>query len=155
MRKLKGLEEVIDFTSVHWYMDLGGVSTFISSISLSDHRLGWRFVTPDENLPDKNVVPDPVNGVQSIKELYYSADPNYACRFSVPVLWEKKQKTVVSNESSEIICMLSTEFDSLIREEFRDVNFVPAELREQIDEMNTWIYVSRMLQANSYPQIPC
>jgi glutathionyl-hydroquinone reductase len=43
--------------------------------------------------------------------------------------------------------MLNTEFDGLIREEFRDVNFVPAELREKIDELNAWVYVSQALQA--------
>ncbi|PMD24321.1 hypothetical protein NA56DRAFT_643553 [Hyaloscypha hepaticicola] len=126
MRNLKGLEEVIDFTSVHWYMDLGSVS--------------WLFATPDENLPGENVVPDPINGAQNIKELYFLANPNYAGRFSVPVLWDKKHKTIVSNESSEIIRMLNTEFDGLVKEEFRDVNFVPAELREKINEMNAWIY---------------
>lgn len=47
--------------------------------------------------------------------------------------------------------MLNTEFDSLIREDFRDVNFVPAELREMIDEMNAWIYVSQVLQASPDP----
>jgi len=58
------------------------------------------------------------------------------------VLWDKKLKTIVSNESSEIIRMLDTEFDGLVGEEFREVSLVPEELREKIDEMNTWIYVS-------------
>ncbi|KAE9378947.1 hypothetical protein N431DRAFT_396850 [Stipitochalara longipes BDJ] len=126
VRKLKGLDDIISFTSVHWYMDLGGV--------------GWRFVTPDENLPGDNVVPDPINGVQNIRELYLLADPNYTGRFSVPVLWDKKLKTIVSNESSEIIRMLNTEFDGLGGEKFRDVTLVPEELSEKIDEMNAWIY---------------
>ena len=82
------------------------------------------------------------------------ADPKYAGRFSVPVLWDKKHKTIVSNESSEIIRMLNTEFDGLIREEFRNVNFVPAELREKIEEMNAWIYVSQVLQVCSNPEMP-
>jgi putative glutathione S-transferase len=107
-------------------MDLGGAS--------------WRFVTPDEKLPGENVTMDPINGVQNIKELYLLADPHYSGRFSVPVLWDKKLKTIVSNESSEIIRMLNTEFDELLTEEFRGVNIVPEELREKIDEINTWIY---------------
>ncbi|PMD66589.1 uncharacterized protein K444DRAFT_551715 [Hyaloscypha bicolor E] len=126
VQKLKGLEDIISFTSVHWYMDLGGVS--------------WRFVTLDENLPGENVVPDPINGVQNIRELYLLADPNYSGRFSVPVLWDKKLKTIVNNESSEIIRMLNTEFDGLLGEEFRGVNIVPQGLREKIDETNAWIY---------------
>jgi glutathionyl-hydroquinone reductase len=71
------------------------------------------------------------------------------------VLWDKKHKTIVSNESSEIIRMLNTEFDGLIKEEFRDVNFVPAELREKINEMNAWIYVRQVLQASSNTHMPC
>ncbi|PMD36733.1 hypothetical protein L207DRAFT_433920 [Hyaloscypha variabilis F] len=124
VRKLKGLEDIISFTSVHWYMDLGG----------------WRFVTPDEHLPGDNVAPDPINHVNNVRELYLLADPTYNGRFSVPVLWDRKLKTIVSNESSEIIRMLNTEFDGLVGEEFRGVNLVPEELREKIDELNTWIY---------------
>jgi glutathionyl-hydroquinone reductase len=124
-------------------MDLGGVSKFVHccpAISLTD--LGWRFVTPDENLPGENVVPDPFNGAQNIPELYLLADPNYSGRFSVPVLWDKKLKTIVSNESSEIIRMLNSEFDSLLGEEFRGLNLVPNEFEEKIDDINAWIYVS-------------
>jgi putative glutathione S-transferase len=119
------------------------------SLPLPLHRpfsqeLGWRFVTPDEHLPGENVVPDPINHVQNMRELYLLADPTYNGRFSVPVLWDKKLKTIVSNESSEIIRMLNTEFDGLVGEEFRGVNLVPEELREKIDELNTWIYVSHL-----------
>jgi putative glutathione S-transferase len=126
VRKLKGLEDIIGFTSVHWYMDLGGV--------------GWRFVTSEEKLPGENVVPDPINGVQNIRELYFLADPTYSGRFSVPVLWDKKLKTIVSNESSEIIRMFNTEFDGLLDEKFKSINLVPEELRGKIDEVNEWIY---------------
>lgn len=101
-------------------------------------------MTPDENLPGENVVPDPINGISNIKELYFLADPNYTGRFSVPVLWDKQLKTIVNNESSEIIRMLNTEFDGLLGEESRDVNLVPEEFREKIDEINTWIYVSHV-----------
>lgn len=51
--------------------------------------------------------------------------------------------------------MLNTEFDGLVKEEFRDVNFVPAELREKINEMNAWIYVRQVLQASSNTDMPC
>jgi putative glutathione S-transferase len=61
------------------------------------------------------------------------------------VLWDKKLKTIVNNESSEIIRMLNTEFDGLLSEESRGVNLVPQELGEKIDETNAWIYVSRRL----------
>jgi putative glutathione S-transferase len=90
------------------------------------------------------VLPDPINGLSNIRELYLLADPKYSGRFSVPVLWDKKLKTIVSNESSEIIRMLNTEFDGLLDEEFRSINLVPEELREKIDEVNEWVYVSHM-----------
>jgi len=126
VRKLKGLEDIIDFTSVHWYMDLNGK--------------GWRFATPDENLSGPNTVPDPINGKETIPALYFQADPNYSGRSSVPVLWDTKTKTIVSNESSEIIRMFGTEFDALLDEEHRGVKLVPQEFAETIDEINAWIY---------------
>lgn len=106
-------------------------------------------MTPDESLPGENVVPDPINGVQNIRDLYLLADPNYSGRFSVPVLWDKKLKTIVSNESSEIIRMFE-EFDGLIGDEFKSVKLVPEEAREQIDDMNTWIYVSHVLATRKH-----
>ncbi|KAK8646237.1 hypothetical protein V6N13_120030 [Hibiscus sabdariffa] len=57
--------------------------------------------------------PDPFNGVKSIRELYELASTNYTGKFTVPVLWDKKFKTIVSNESAEIIRMLNTEFNEI------------------------------------------
>jgi len=68
------------------------------------------------------------------------ADPNYSGRFSVPVLWDKKLTTIVSNESSEIIRMFETEFDELLSKEFKSIRLVPGEFKERIDEINAWIY---------------
>src|ERR1700709_1284266 len=99
--------------------------------------LGWRFVTPDEKLPGENVTPDPINGVRHIRELYLLADPNYSGRFSVPVLWDKKRKTIVSNESSEIIRMLNTAFNALTNE---SGDYYPPELRSEIDAVNDLVY---------------
>ncbi|KIN00573.1 hypothetical protein OIDMADRAFT_165197 [Oidiodendron maius Zn] len=126
MRNLKGLQSIIDFTSVHWYMDLGGI--------------GWRFAKADEKLSGENVTPDPVNGVETIRDLYLLAEPNYTGRFSVPVLWDKKTKTIVSNESSEIIRMFATEFNDLLDEDHRSINIIPNSLIASIDKMNQWIY---------------
>jgi glutathionyl-hydroquinone reductase len=145
MRNLKCLEGIVDFTSVHWYMDLGGIGLLIPCLlySFSDTLgLGWRFVKADEKLSGENVVPDSVNGVETIPELYLLADRNYTGRFSVPVLWDKKTRTIVNNESSEIIRMFATEFDELIDEGHKNISIVPSELRATIDEMNQWIYVT-------------
>ncbi|KAJ9642705.1 S-glutathionyl-(chloro)hydroquinone reductase [Knufia peltigerae] len=126
VRKLKGLESLISVTSVHWHM------------SLTD---SWRFVTPDEKLPMDDCTPDPLHSdVKRPKELYLRANPDYQGRFSVPVLWDKTLETIVSNESSEIIRMLYTEFDDLLPEDKRAVDLYPVELREKIDEANGWTY---------------
>eukprot|EP00996_Jenningsia_fusiforme_P002932 NODE_3740_length_924_cov_43.716571_g3439_i0.p1 GENE.NODE_3740_length_924_cov_43.716571_g3439_i0~~NODE_3740_length_924_cov_43.716571_g3439_i0.p1 ORF type:complete len:239 (-),score=41.01 NODE_3740_length_924_cov_43.716571_g3439_i0:206-853(-) len=91
LRKLKGLEEVIGLTSVHHHMD----------------TKGWRFAGPGDEAPP--ATPDPLYGFSRVKELYWKAQADYAGRFTVPVLWDKKQETIVSNESSEIIQMLNSE----------------------------------------------
>ena len=72
--------------------------------------------------------------------MYLRANPNYQGRFSVPVLWDKKLETIVSNESSEIIRMLYTEFDELLHEDKRAVDLYPEFLRKKIDEVNEWTY---------------
>ncbi|KAL6244764.1 S-glutathionyl-(chloro)hydroquinone reductase [Rhinocladiella similis] len=126
VRKLKGLESLISVTSVHWHM------------SLTD---SWRFVTPDETLPMDDCTPDPLHSdFKRLKELYLRANPDYQGRFSVPVLWDKKLETIVSNESSEIIRMLYTEFDDLLPNDKRAVDLYPAELREAIEDANSWTY---------------
>ena len=105
-------------------------------------KIGWRFATLEENLPGANTIPDPINNVELIKDLYLLADPNYNGRFSVPVLWDTKTKIIVNNESSEIIRMFATEFNDLLDEEHKSINLTPENLINTIDELNGWIYVS-------------
>ncbi|KAJ9609208.1 S-glutathionyl-(chloro)hydroquinone reductase [Cladophialophora chaetospira] len=126
VRRLKGLQDIISVTSVHYHM------------SIVD---SWRFVRPDEKLPFGDVTPDPLHPeFKRLKELYYHADPDYTGRFTVPVLWDKKTETIVSNESSEIIRMLYTEFDQFLPEDKRKLDLNPEQLRKQIDETNAWTY---------------
>lgn len=126
VRKLKGLESLISVTVVHYHM------------SLVD---SWRFYTPDDEADTEDCVPDPVHpGVKKLKELYLKANPEYTGRFSVPVLWDKKLETIVSNESSEIIRMLYSEFDHLLPPQFQKVDLYPQELRSEIDQTNEWTY---------------
>ena len=70
-------------------------------------------------------------------EVYLVADPHYTGRVSVPVLWDKKRRTIVNNESSEIIRMLNSAFDA-----FTNVrtDYYPAELRAEIDRINDLVY---------------
>jgi putative glutathione S-transferase len=109
---------------------------------LRDYGLGWRFATSDEkDLPGENTVPDPLHpDFKHIRELYFESDPNYDQRFTVPALYDKKQKKIVSNESAEIIRMLYTEFDDLIDEKYKKLDLLPADLKEEIEATNEWTY---------------
>jgi len=85
--------------------------------------------------------PDPLHpDFKRLKDLYFHADANYIGRFTVPVLWDKKLETIVSNESSEIIRMFYTEFDQFLPEERRGVDLYPESLRKEIEEVNAWTY---------------
>jgi glutathionyl-hydroquinone reductase len=129
VRKLKGLQDIIPFTSVMYHMDVTG------------EHLGWKFATSETAEPDLEVIPDPLHpDFQRIRQLYYLADPNYFGRFTVPVLWDKKQNTIVSNESSEIIRMFNSEFNAILPDKYVQVNIYPDSLRKQIDEVNPWHY---------------
>ncbi|KAI0888671.1 glutathione S-transferase [Annulohypoxylon maeteangense] len=128
VRKLKGLEDFISFSSVHWYMG----------------ENGWRFPTPeDTDAAGENVIPDPVPGHEKythIRELYFAVDPNYGGRFTVPVLFDKKTNTIVNNESSEILRMLNHVFDDQLPSEYAKLDFYPEPLQSQIEEAHGWIY---------------
>ncbi|KIY01328.1 uncharacterized protein Z520_02880 [Fonsecaea multimorphosa CBS 102226] len=125
VRKLKGLEEIIPFTSVHWHMA----------------EKGWRFATPDEKVPGENTTPDPLHPNNThLRDLYFAAEPNYEGRFTVPTLWDKKKQTIVSNESSEIIRMFYTAFDDLLPEKYKNVVLYPDSLKDKIEEVNKWTY---------------
>ena len=114
-RKLKGLENVISLSNV-------------SPDMLQD---GWTFNT------DEGSTGDDVNGTRKLSDIYVLADANYTGRVSVPVLWDKKKKTIVNNESSEIIRMLNSAFDA-----FTNVrtDYYPQALRAEIDRINELVY---------------
>jgi len=61
-------------------------------------------------------------------------------RFTVPVLWDKKQHTIVNNESSEIIRIFNNAFNDLLPLAKAAVDIYPEELRKEIDEVNSWVY---------------
>lgn len=120
-RELKGLQGIISVNVVDWYLD----------------AKGWSFTTPDKK-PGTTI--DEVNGADYLMDLYKKADPDYNARATVPTLWDKKTGTIVSNESSEIIRFLYTEFDDLIDAKYRGITYYPEELASQIDELNSWTY---------------
>lgn len=71
---------------------------------------GWRFPTADDkDAEGEDVVPDPLHEeFTHLRQIYFESDPDYSARFTVPVLYDKKQKRIVNNESSEILRMLGT-----------------------------------------------
>ena len=118
-RKLKRLEDAISVSVVDYFMG----------------DKGWRF----KDVP--GAVLDTVNHKDFMHEVYTLADPNYTGRVTVPVLWDTQQGTIVSNESSEIIRMFNTAFDGLGGGIGNPaVDFYPAVLRADIDEINAVIY---------------
>jgi putative glutathione S-transferase len=125
VRKLKGLEDIISFSSVHWEM----------------LEKGWRFATPDEKLPGENTIPDPLHeGFTHLRQIYFEQNPNYPGRFTVPTLYDKKTNRIVNNESSEIIRMFYTAFDDIIDEKYKAIDLLPKDLESKIDEVNDWTY---------------
>jgi putative glutathione S-transferase len=115
MRALKGLEDQIDYSVVNWLMA----------------ENGWNFA----NGP--GVIPDPLNNAQYMYQVYQAADPKANTRATVPVLWDKQQGAIVSNESSEIIRMFNGAFDGVGAKEG---DYYPHELRTEIDTVNERIY---------------
>lgn len=112
-RKLKGLEDLIGLTVVHPHMV----------------ENGWEF--------DPETGGDPLHGFEFLHQVYTSVSKDYSGRVTVPVLWDKKTNTIVSNESSEIIRMLGSAFDELTG---NTLNFYPENLRDQINETNEFVY---------------
>jgi glutathionyl-hydroquinone reductase len=114
-RRLKTLENAISMS-------------IVSPDMLKD---GWTFNVSEGSSGDS------VNGKSKLSEIYLLAEPRYTGRVSVPVLWDKKRKTIVNNESPEIIRMLNAAFDA-----FTNVraDFYPEPLRAQIDRFNDLIY---------------
>ncbi|KAJ3093818.1 S-glutathionyl-(chloro)hydroquinone reductase [Physocladia obscura] len=119
VRNLKGLEDVIGLSIVDYHLT----------------KVGWHFSEPEKT---PGTIPDTINNARFIKEIYYKANKDFVGRFTVPVLWDKKEQTIVNNESSEIIRMLNNEFNA-----FSDnvkLDLYPTLLRPEIDSINEWIY---------------
>jgi glutathionyl-hydroquinone reductase len=114
-RAIKGLTDAIALSVVHWRM----------------LENGWTF----EDGP--GVIPDPEVGAAFLHQIYTAAKPDYSGRVTVPVLWDRETRTIVNNESSEIIRMLDRAFDGVgaVPGDHR-----PAALAGDIDALNARIY---------------
>jgi glutathionyl-hydroquinone reductase len=114
-RKLKKLEDVIS----------------VSVVEPINFEFGWVFGPPG------SATADTANGNARLSDIYLLTDPKFTGRVTVPVLWDKERRTIVNNESAEIIRMLNSAFDR-----FTDVrtDYYPAPLRAEIDEINRLVY---------------
>ncbi|KQP07956.1 MULTISPECIES: glutathione S-transferase family protein [unclassified Methylobacterium] len=117
MRSLKGLAPMVGLSVVHWLMG----------------EDGWTFA------PGPGVVPDTVNGVTALHQLYTLADPNCTTRVTVPVLWDKATGRIVSNESAEILRMFIAAFDGLGA---TAGDYYPEAHRAEIDAVNERVYAN-------------
>lgn len=116
-RKLKGLEDSVSLSIVHPDM----------------LENGWEF------RPDEPFHQDTANGAWYMHQIYTADTPDYTGRVTIPVLWDKQQQRIVSNESADIIRMFNSAFDGLGA---RPLDFYPESLRQEIDAVNERIYHS-------------
>lgn len=111
VRKLKRLEDVVSVTVVDPDM----------------LENGWTF--GDQ--------PEPINGFRFLRDVYTAADPTYSGHVTVPVLWDRKTDSIVSNESAEIVRMLNSAFDAWGD---ADLDLYPSDLAPEIDALNHVVY---------------
>lgn len=114
MRKLKKLEEIV-------------------SISIADRPKieGWAY---SQAIDDFEPCPD---GIFRLHQIYQAADPEYTGKVTVPTLWDRKRRAIVSNESSEIIRMFNSAFNGWTDTSY---DFYPEGLRDEIDKINDFVY---------------
>jgi putative glutathione S-transferase len=117
-RALKGLDEMISISVVHWYMA----------------EDGWTFEEGD------GAIADTINGSKFMHQVYTAAKSDYSGRVTVPVLWDKHTNTIVSNESPEIIRMFNSAFDDIGA---KAGDYYPEHLRDEVDALNARIYDTR------------
>lgn len=120
-RKLKGLESHIGLSTVHPDM----------------LEQGWVYDGPE--LDSATPIGDDLYGLQRHYELYLRAKDDYSGRVTVPVLWDKQQQTIASNESAEIIRMFNSAFDGITG---NTLDYYPEPLRDTIDAINERVYHS-------------
>jgi putative glutathione S-transferase len=114
-RKLKKLEDIISLNVVNPHM----------------LENGWSFA------PYPGSTPDEVNHCEYLYQVYLKANPQYSGRVTVPILWDKRTNTIVSNESADIIRMLNNVFNQWAHD---SVDFYPEVLQSDIDVVNAYVY---------------
>ncbi|KAG7395033.1 hypothetical protein PHYBOEH_004360 [Phytophthora boehmeriae] len=138
-RNLKGLEDVIGLSVAH------PIHQKTKPDDDNDTHVGWAFVDPEttttiagpngKEYSTEGCIPDTANQFQFARDLFEKVDPTPR-RFSLPVLWDKKTQTIVSEQSTGILRTLDSGFGELIPS---DVHLYPEELRTEIDAANNGI----------------
>lgn len=113
-RALRGLEQAVSVTVVDPHMG----------------EDGWPFGADD---------PDPIGNSKFLRDVYLRADPHYTGRATVPVLWDRERKTIVNNESRELMRLLDVDFAPIAKSPVMDT-LAPEALRPRIDEVLDAIY---------------
>mmetsp|Transcript_59628 Transcript_59628/g.189739 ORF Transcript_59628/g.189739 Transcript_59628/m.189739 type:complete len:394 (+) Transcript_59628:70-1251(+) len=139
VRAMKGLEDCIGVSVVHptWQKTRPG----------KDEHSGWVFRDPSDppctsmeghgSFSCEGSIPDTVNGAADVRALYEMAGDTEG-KYTVPILWDKKTKTIVSNESADIIIMLNGAFNEFAKVPKLDLN--PPEMVAAQAEVDKWIY---------------
>jgi putative glutathione S-transferase len=114
MRRLKGLEDVVS-----------------ASIADKPKSAGWTYSAGLDDLTPGG------DGLFHLHQAYAAANPQYTGKVTVPTLWDRQRRTVVNNESSEIIRMLSGAFNNWAD---TSIDYYPDDLAAEIDELNDFVY---------------
>eukprot|EP00565_Helicotheca_tamesis_P003321 CAMPEP_0185728136 /NCGR_PEP_ID=MMETSP1171-20130828/3593_1 /TAXON_ID=374046 /ORGANISM="Helicotheca tamensis, Strain CCMP826" /LENGTH=668 /DNA_ID=CAMNT_0028396811 /DNA_START=128 /DNA_END=2134 /DNA_ORIENTATION=+ len=141
---LKGLEDAISISILHPIWRKTNLE------SSDDKHIGWVFGNPDGE-PFRNSAglggpfppaypgndADPIFNAYSIRDLYERADDTFG-KYTLPVLWDKERKTIVNNESSDIIRILNSEFNEFAKNP--DLDLYPKDQQGDIDKINEWVH---------------
>ena len=140
--RMKGLEDVIGISVTHptWARTRPDDD--------SDKHVGWQFKDPSDppvtgptgfgSFSCQDSIPDTINGAKYVRDLYDMCGVEGSTKFTVPILWDTVKKTIVSNESSEIVKMLNKEFNAFAKNP--DLDLDPEDLQAEQAEVNEWIY---------------
>ena len=137
-RNLKGLQDHIGLSVVH--------PTWQKTKPDKDDHVGWVFRSENDeplksilgfgSFPCKDVIPDTVNNCKSVREIFELSNDAKG-KYPVPVLWDKKEKVIVSSGSADIMRMFNSAFNKLSKNP--ELDLYPEQLRSKIDEINDYI----------------
>lgn len=114
-RNLKNLQSVISVSVAHYHRN----------------DQGWWYAEAIDDLEPNVEFP--------LHRLHTMTGAGYTGSATVPVLWDRQARKIVCDESAEIIRMLNSEFGEWSQ---GTVDLYPAQLREEIEGVNGWIYKS-------------